>query len=376
MQPKLQSMKYDYLIVGAGLFGATFAYLAKKAGKTCIVIDKRNHIGGNLYCKEMHGITVHMYGPHIFHTNNKSVYDFVTSLVNVHPYCHQPIAMYNDKLYNLPFNMNTFYQMWGVKTEQEAINIIKEQSNTILNSVSLRDKAISMVGADIYHKLIEGYTEKQWGAKCENLPASIIKRLPVRFTFDNRYFSDIYEFIPDNGYNSLFDKLLEDITVLKCVPFNRIKNEWRNIADKLLFTGRIDSLFDYKYGELPYRSLRFKHTCQNTNSYQCCAVMNYTSAKVPYTRTVEHRFFEPSKEPLDKTIVTFEYPNGLSGKDVVESYYPINTPENESILEKYKEELRQNNDILVGGRLGSYRYYDMDDTILSAFELAKKELNI
>ena len=369
-------MKYDYLIVGAGLFGSTFAHLVNKAGKRCIVIDKRNHIGGNLYCEEMHGITVHMYGPHIFHTNNKYVYDFVTSLVNVHPYCHQPIAMYNDKLYNLPFNMNTFYQMWGVKTEQEARNIIKLQSNIILNSVSLRDKAISMVGADIYHKLIEGYTEKQWGVKCENLPASIIKRLPVRFTFDNRYFSDIYEFIPDNGYNTLFDKLLEDITVLKCVPFNRIKNEWRNIADKLLFTGRIDSLFDYKYGELPYRSLKFKHTCQNTNNYQSCAVMNYTSAKVPYTRTVEHRFFEPSKEPLDKTIVTFEYPNGLSGKEALESYYPINTLDNENILNKYKEELKHYDDIIVGGRLGSYRYYDMDDTILSAFELAKNELNI
>lgn len=376
MQAKLQDMKYDYLIVGAGLFGATFAHLAKKEGKTCIVIDQRNHIGGNLYCKKMHGITVHMYGPHIFHTNDKRVYDFVTSLVNVHPYCHQPIAMYNDTLYNLPFNMNTFYQMWGVKSAQEAKNIINKQSQTISNTPSLINKAISMVGTDIYHKLIEGYTEKQWGEKCENLPASIIKRIPVRYTFDNRYFSDLYEFIPDKGYNTLFEKLLENITVLKCLPFYRIKKRWKNIANKLIFTGRIDSLFDYKYGELPYRSLKFKHTCQDTNNYQSCAVVNYTSIKVPYTRSVEHRFFEPSLEPLDKTIVTFEYPNGLSGKEVTEAFYPINTLENENILNKYKEELKLYDDIIVGGRLGSYRYYDMDDTILSAFELAKKELNI
>ena len=369
-------MKYDYLIVGAGLFGATFAYLAKKAGKTCVVIDQRNHIGGNLYCKDIYGITVHMYGPHIFHTNNKLVYDFVTSLVDVHPYCHQPMACYENELYNLPFNMNTFYQIWGVKTAQEAKDIINVQSKMSTNPFSLGGKAISMLGTDIYHKLIEGYTEKQWGTKCDNLPASIIKRIPVRFTFDNRYFNDSYEFIPNKGYNTLFDKLLDNITVLKCTPFNKVKDRWRNIAHKLLFTGRIDSLFDYKYGELPYRSLKFEHICQNTNNYQCCAVMNYTSAKVPYTRSIEHRFFEPSIEPFDKTIITYEYPNGLSGKDVVESFYPVNTTENECILNKYKEELKLHSDIIVGGRLGSYKYYDMDDTILSAFELAKNELNI
>lgn len=369
-------MKYDYLIVGAGLFGSTFAYLAKKAGKTCLVIDQRNHVGGNLYCKDMYGITIHAYGPHIFHTSNKEVYDFVTSLVDVHPYSHQPMACYKDELYNLPFNMNTFHQMWGVKTAQEAEEIIKEQSRDVRYNATLEEKAISMVGTDIYQKLIKGYTEKQWGMKCKELPAVIIRRIPVRFTYDNRYFNDRYEFIPNKGYNSLFKKLLDGITVLKCVPFESVRHSWKNITNKLLFTGRIDNLFDYKYGELPYRSLRFLHEGKHTNNYQGCAVMNYTSTDVPYTRTVEHRFFEPSTEPADKTVVTFEYPNGLAERESDDAFYPITTWENLNLLNKYNEELKQHDDILVGGRLGSYRYYDMDDTILAAMNLAKKELNI
>ena len=370
-------MKYDYLIVGAGLFGATFACLAKKAGKTCLIIDQRNHVGGNLYCEERYGIIVHKYGPHIFHTNHKVVYDFVTSLVEVSAYSHQPMARYKDELYNLPFNMNTFHQMWGVTTPEEAKEIIKEQSEHIRYNGTLEEKAISMVGIDIYQKLIKEYTEKQWGVECRNLPAFIIKRIPVRFTYDNRYFNDQYQFIPKKGYNHLFTRLLEGITVLKGVPFEQIKGTWRSKANKLLFTGRIDSLFDYKYGELPYRSLHFVHDCKHTDNYQGCAVMNYTSHDVSYTRSIEHRFFEETlQQPSDKTIVTFEYPNGLAGRESDKAFYPINTWESEDLLNKYKSELKSHKDILVGGRLGNYRYYDMDDTILSAMKLAKEELNI
>lgn len=369
-------MKYDYLIVGAGLFGATFAYLAKKAGKTCIVIDQRSHIGGNLYCKNISGINVHVYGPHIFHTNNKEVYEFVTSLIEVRPYSHQPMACYKDELYNLPFNMNTFHQMWGIKTAQEAKEIIKEQSGNIAYPATIEEKAISSVGIDVYQKLIKGYTEKQWGMECSKLPAFIIKRIPVRFTYDNRYFNDQYQFIPSKSYNSLFEKLLDGTSVLLRTPFKNVKHSWKDFADKMLFTGRIDSLFDYKYGELPYRSLRFVHETKHTDNYQGCSVMNHTSKDVPYTRSIEHRFFGASVEPSDKTIITFEYPNGLAKRESDDAFYPINTWENGNLLNRYKEELKNFDDILIGGRLGNYRYYDMDDTILAAMNLAKKELNI
>lgn len=368
-------MKYDYLIVGAGLFGATFAYFANKAGKTCLVIEQRKNVGGNIYCQEKENIVVHKYGPHIFHTSNKSVYNFVTSLVEVYPYFHQPMACYRGELYNLPFNMNTFRQMWNVKTAQEARMYIEKQKRFAGVPANLEEQAISMVGEDIYKKLIQGYTEKQWGIECKRLPASIIQRIPLRFTYDNSYFNDRYQFIPVGGYNTLIKKLLRGAKVIVNFPFAKIKDEWREKAEKLVFTGRIDSLFEYKYGELPYRSVRFSHEVKDTNNFQGCAVMNYTSINVAPTRSIEHRFFERSQRdlPADKTIVTWEFPNGLSKGDD-DAYYPINLPCNEEILKEYKSELKKHKDILVGGRLGDYRYYDMDDTIKAAMQLAKVEL--
>ena len=376
MQQSYKNMKYDYLIVGAGLFGATFAYLAKKVGKTCLVIDQRNHIGGNLFCEKLEGIVVHKYGPHIFHTNSKKVYDFVTGLVDVHNYCHQPIACYKGEVYNLPFNMNTFRQMWNIKTAQEAQEIIKEQSAGKTLYKNIEEYAISMVGRDIYEKLIKGYTEKQWGMECAKLPASIIKRIPLRFTYDNSYFNDAYQFIPDGGYNSLISRLLEGIHVELSTSFQDVKLFWEIYANKMLYTGRIDSLFNYQYGELPYRSVKFVHEGKRVANYQGCAVMNFTDSDVPQTRCIEHRFFEANQNllPNDKTIVTFEYPKGLASKKSDEAYYPINTLENERLLQKYQNEAMKYKKIIIGGRLGSYRYHDMDDTILEAMKLAEQEL--
>ena len=370
-------MKFDYLIVGAGLFGSTFAYLAKKKGLSVIVIDQREHVGGNLYCEEKSGIITHMYGPHIFHTDNKQVFDFVTSLVDVHNYFHQPIANCHGELFNLPFNMNTFRQMWNVKTPHEAEEIIKRQSSSICSPKNMEEMAISMVGMDLYQKLIKEYTEKQWGAHCSQLPVDIIKRLPLRFSYDNNYFNDNYQFIPKGGYNRLFDKLLEDVPVLTSCPYEHMEKIWRNFAKKMLFTGRIDSLFDYKYGVLPYRSVRFEHEEKGVANYQGCAVMNYTTSDIPYTRSVEHRFFEESNETSkEHTIVTFEYPNGLAHKGRDDAFYPISTPQNEDILSKYKEAVASQKDIIVGGRLADYRYYDMDDTIAAAMKLFDYEMKM
>ena len=357
-------MKYDYLIVGAGLFGATFAHLAKKVGKTCIIIDQRNHIGGNLYCKKMHGITVHMYGPHIFHTNDKRVYDFVTSLVNVHPYCHQPIAMYNDTLYNLPFNMNTFYQMWGVKSAQEAKNIINKQSQTISNTPSLRNKAISMVGTDIYHKLIEGYTEKQWGRDCKELPSFIIKRLPLRFTYDNNYFNDRYQGIPIGGYTGIIEKMLEGTEVLLDTDYREFTAENGAVADKVLYTGMIDEYYEYKLGVLEYRSVRFEQERYEMENYQGNAVVNYTDREIPYTRIIEHKHFEYGKQPV--TIISKEYSSEWHKGD--EPYYPVNNEKNNALYEKYRQLAENEENVIFGGRLGNYKYYDMDKVIEAALK--------
>ena len=366
-------MKYDYLIVGAGLFGSTFAYLATKAGKRCLVVERRNHAGGNLFCENISGITVHKYGPHIFHTSNRNVYDFVKSLVEIQPFINRPLARYNEKTFSLPFNMNTFRQMWGVSTVEDVKRIIKEQSQCVKEIHNLEDKAISLVGRDIYETLIKGYTEKQWGMKCTELPASIISRIPVRFTYDNNYYNDLYQFIPVGGYNSFISKLLEGSHVILCVDFNKEKHSLQTEANKIVYTGRIDCLFDYKYGVLPYRSLNFKLKEYNTRFFQECAVVNNTEADVPFTRSIEHKYFDYAFSRDDLTLVSFEYPDGYAGRDEKEAYYPVNIPESEALHSAYLNELKEHPNIIIGGRLAEYKYHDMDDTILSAMNLWKEE---
>ena len=367
-------MKYDYLIVGAGLFGCTFAHLAARGGKKVLVIDKRPHLGGNLYCEEVEGITVHKYGPHIFHTSNADIYQFVKDRVKVHPFTNSPLARYGNEIYNLPFNMNTFSRMWGVAFPNEARDIIKAQSyvNEIRN---LEDKAISLVGRDIYEKLIKGYTEKQWGKKCTELPASIIDRIPVRFTYDNRYFNDLYEFIPVGGYNNLIDTLLRtpslsrgEIFAIPNADFFEAKADWRDIAKRLVFTGRIDQFYNYEFGELEYRSLQFEQRVLNVRDYQGNAVVNYTDAKVPHTRIVEHRHFQQPQVDIDKTVITYEYPASTG-----EPYYPINDLRNTEVFAKYRELADKEKDVIFGGRLADYKYYDMDDVMEKAMELWKSE---
>lgn len=373
MQESYRTMKYDYLIVGAGLFGSTFARLATDSGKTCLVIDKRQHLGGNVYCENVDGIIVHKYGPHIFHTSNEEVFKFITSLVNVNPCMNTPMAHYNGKMYNMPFNMNTFCQMWGIVTPQEARQKIAEQSKCVTEIRNLEDKAISLVGKDIYRRLIKGYTEKQWGRPCTKLPASIITRLPVRFTFDNRYYNDRYEFIPVGGYNTLIKALLRGIMAVPCIDFFNAKKDVFEAAEKVVFTGRIDEFYDYRFGELEYRSLLFKSKEFDTDNYQGNAVINYTSKNVKYTRTIEHRHFEPPKRNINKTVVTYEYP--ASVEETGEPYYPINDERNTAIYQQYKALADNEEKVLFGGRLAEYRYYDMDDVIESAMKLWKSELN-
>ena len=365
-------MKYDYLIVGAGLFGCTFAKLAKDAGFTCLVIDKRPHLGGNTYCENVEGITVHKYGPHIFHTSNEEVYKFVTSLVKVEPFANCPLARYKSQLYNLPFNMNTFYQMWGSMTPVEARINIDRQSSKVKEIRNLEDKAKSLVGKDIYEKLIKGYTEKQWGRPCRELPASIINRIPVRFTFNNRYFNDRYEFIPVGGYNSLISALLWGITAFPNIDFFEAKESVFNVAERVVYTGRIDQFFGYQFGELEYRSLRFEEKVFNTHNFQGNAVINYTSERVPYTRTIEHRHFQQPTEDVKKTVVTYEYPSSV--KITGEPYYPVNDDRNNAIYQQYKALADKEERVLFGGRLAEYRYYNMDEVIESAMNLWKSEL--
>ena len=366
-------MKYDYLIVGAGLFGSTFARLATDSGRTCLVIDKRQHLGGNVYCDNVDGIIVHKYGPHIFHTDSEEVFKFVTSLVKVNPYVNTPMAHYKGKMYNMPFNMNTFCQMWGVVTPQEAMQKIAEQSKCIKEIRNLEDKAISLVGKDIYRKLIKGYTEKQWGRPCTKLPANIITRLPVRFTFNNRYFNDRYEFIPDGGYNSLINKLLEGSEAIPGLDLFDAKGKVFDMCDRVLFTGRIDQFYDYRFGELEYRSLRFNQFTLDEENYQGVAVVNETWGGIPYTRRVEHRHFQQPKEPVKKTVITEEYPASI--KETGEPYYPVNDEKNNAIYQQYKALADKEEKVIFGGRLAEYKYYDMDDIIIRAMELWKSELN-
>lgn len=361
--------EYDYLIVGSGLFGATFAYRAKQAGKKCLVIDKRNHKGGNVYCENIEGINVHKYGAHIFHTSKKEVWNFVNSIVEFNRYTNSPVANYKGKLYNLPFNMNTFYQMWGVVTPQEAKEKIKEQKAAAVKSMqragiteprNLEEQAISLIGTDIYRTLIKGYTEKQWGRKCTELPAFIIKRLPVRFVYDNNYFNDKYQGIPIGGYNKLIEGLLGGIEVKTGIDFFENRNYWENIAEKIVFTGKIDEFYDYRFGKLEYRTVIFEEEIHDCCNYQGNAVVNYTDKDVPYTRIIEHKHFEMFGSEIDncpKTVISKEY--STEWKDGMEPYYPVNDKKNNDLYALYKELADKTENVIFGGRLAEYKYYDM-----------------
>ena len=372
--------KYDYLIVGSGLFGSTFAYKAKQAGKSCLVIDKRKHRGGNIYCEEIEGINVHKYGAHIFHTSNKEVWDFVNSIVESNRYTNSPIANYDGKLYNLPFNMNTFYQMWGVTTPQQAKEKIEKQKAAAIESMknsgiteprNLEEQAISLIGTDIYETLIKGYTEKQWGRKCTELPAFIIKRLPVRFVYDNNYFNDKYQGIPIGGYNRLINGLLDGIEVKTDEDFFKNRQYWESIAKKIVFTGKIDEFYGYQFGKLEYRTVRFEEEIHDCSNYQGNAVVNYTEKEVPYTRIIEHKHFEMFGVEVDncpKTVISKEY--STEWKEGMEPYYPVNDEKNNLLYNKYQKLAEKENNVIFGGRLAEYKYYDMAPVIERVLKLS------
>ena len=367
---------YDYLVVGAGLFGATFAYEAAKRGKRVKVIEKRNHIAGNIYTKEVDGIQVHQYGAHIFHTSNKEVWDYVNQFAEFNRYTNSPVANYKGQMYNLPFNMNTFSQMWGVRTPAEAMAKINEQRQEMAGKEpqNLEEQAISLIGRDIYEKLIKGYTEKQWGQKATELPAFIIRRLPVRLVYDNNYFNDTYQGIPIGGYTQIVEKMLESdlIDVETGVDFFDKKDEYLKDYPKIVFTGMIDQFFDYQLGELQYRSLRFETEEKNVGNYQGNAVINYTDAETPYTRIIEHKHFEFGKGDKDKTVITREYPADWHRGD--EPYYPINNQRNNELYKQYaKLSSEEANNVIFGGRLGQYRYYNMDQVLHAALTAVKEE---
>ena len=366
--------QYDYLIVGSGLYGATFAHLAHKQGKKCLVIDKRAHLGGNIYCESIEGINVHKYGAHIFHTSNKKVWEFVNSIVEFNRYTNSPVANYKGKLYNLPFNMNTFYQMWGVTTPEEAQAKIDEQKAAYSEELrvkneeldlanephNLEEQAMLLVGKDIYEKLIKGYTEKQWGRKCTELPAFIINRLPVRLVFDNNYFNDKFQGIPVGGYNKLIDGLLEGIETRTNVDYFENREYWEDIADKIVFTGKIDEFYGYQFGKLNYRTVRFEQEIIDKPNYQGNAVVNYTEREVPYTRVIEHKHFEMfGTEVYDcpKTVISKEY--STEWKDGMEPYYPVNNNQNSELYAQYKALADKEENVIFGGRLAEYKYYDM-----------------
>ena len=364
---------YDYLIVGSGLFGSIFAYEANKMGKKCLVIDKRNHIGGNIYTENIEGINVHKYGAHIFHTSNKNVWDYIQQFAEFNRYTNSPIAKYKNEIYNMPFNMNTFNKLWGVITPQEAKEKIQEQiiESGITEPKNLEEQAISLVGKDIYEKLVKGYTQKQWGKPCNELPSFIIKRLPVRFTFDNNYFNDLYQGIPIGGYTQIIEKMLKNIDLKLNCDFFEHRDELQNIARKIVFTGMIDQYFDYCYGKLEYRSLRFETELLNIDNFQGNAVVNYNEYEIPYTRIIEHKHFEYGTQP--KTIITKEYPSTWKKGD--EPYYPLNDEKNNSLYEKYKTLAEKENNVIFGGRLGMYKYFDMHHVIDEALKLVEKELH-
>ncbi|AST96259.1 UDP-galactopyranose mutase [Shouchella clausii] len=365
-------MQYDYLIVGAGLFGSVFAYEATKRGKRCLVIDKRDHIGGNVYTKTVAGIQVHQYGAHIFHTNHKEIWDYVNQFADFNRYTNSPIANYKGEIYNLPFNMNTFHQLWGVTTPEEAKQKIKEQRDAanITEPRNLEEQAISLVGTDIYEKLIKGYTEKQWGRPAKELPAFIIKRLPVRFTYDNNYFNDKYQGIPIGGYSQIIEKMLAGVDVRLNTDYFATRADLEKTTKKIVYTGMIDQYFDYVYGTLEYRSLHFKtKQLEDTNNYQGTAVVNYTDRDTPFTRIIEHKHFEFGNQK--KTVITEEYPKEWKPGD--EPYYPINDKRNNQIYQMYKQLAEQEQHVIFGGRLATYKYYDMHQVIGAALQTVKKE---
>ncbi len=379
--------RYDYLIVGSGLFGATFAYFAHKQGKRCLVVDKRQHLGGNVYCENVEGINVHKYGAHIFHTSNKKIWDFVNSIVEFNRYTNSPVANYQGKLYNLPFNMNTFYQMWGVVTPEQAHEKIEAQRQEVLAMMrekgglteprNLEEQALTLVGKDIYEKLIKGYTEKQWGRKCTELPAFIIRRLPVRLMYDNNYFNDKYQGIPIGGYNRLVSGLLEGVETKTGVDFFDNREYWESVADKIVFTGKIDEFYDYRFGKLEYRTVRFETETLNIANYQGNAVINYTEREVPYTRVIEHKHFEMFGQDVydvPKTVISREY--SVEWTEGMEPYYPVNDERNGELYKKYKSLADNESKVLFGGRLAEYKYYDMAPVIESAINKFTLETDV
>ena len=364
-------MKYDYLIVGAGLFGCVFAYEAGKRGKKCLVIDKRNHTGGNIYCEKIRDINVHKYGAHIFHTSDKKIWDYVCGFAEFNNYINSPVAVYKDELYNLPFNMNTFSRMWNIRTPAEAKRIIEKQiaELDIKEPENLEEQALSLVGTDVYEKLIKGYTEKQWGRSCKELPHFIIKRLPLRFTYDNNYFNDRYQGIPIGGYNVITDKMLEKADVKLSTDYFEFIKSNQDIAEKTVFTGQIDEFYNYRLGVLEYRSVHFETEILPVDNYQGNAVVNYTERDVPFTRIIEHKHFEFGKQP--ETVISREYSSEWTKG--AEPYYPVNNDKNNALYEEYRKLSENDSNIIFGGRLGNYKYYDMDKVIASALEAVSKE---
>lgn len=366
-------MHYDYLIVGAGLFGAVFAHEATERGKKCLVIDRRDHIGGNIYTEEVEEIQVHRYGAHIFHTSNKQIWDYVNQFAEFNNYINSPVAIYKDELYNLPFNMNTFSKMWGIRTPQEAKEMIAKQvsESGIKEPKNLEEQGLSLVGRDVFEKLVKGYTEKQWGRDCKDLPSFIIKRLPVRFTYDNNYFNDRYQGIPIGGYTAIIEKMLEGIDVQLNTDFFEFHKSHPDIATTIIYTGMIDEYYNYQFGALEYRSVRFETETLDCDNYQGNAVVNYTEYEVPYTRIIEHKHFEfDATSP--KTIITKEYPDSWNKEK--EPYYPINNERNNELYEKYAALAKQDKNVIFGGRLGQYKYYDMDKVIAEALKCVKEEI--
>lgn len=363
---------YDYLIVGSGLFGAVFAYEATKNNKKCLVIDKRSHIGGNIYSENKDGINIHMYGAHIFHTDDKEIWNYINQFAEFNNYINSPIANYKGELYNLPFNMNTFNRMWGITTPAQAAKKIMQQRGNVCNSPqNLEEQAIRLVGVDIYEKLIKGYTEKQWGRKCSELPAFIIRRLPIRYTYNNNYYGDRHQGIPINGYTAIINKMLANCDVRLNISFTESRECLLNVASKIVYTGPIDEYFDYKFGPLEYRSLKFETEKIDVANYQGVAVMNFTASDVPYTRIIEHKHFEFGKQPI--TYITKEYPlNWELGRD---AYYPVNDENNQKLYEKYFKLGKKERNVIFGGRLAEYKYYNMDEVIKNALKAIKRELN-